>query len=139
LWHDNIAIIAPSKTLASKFLGSFPVVSKISDLVYRLKLPKSLQIHDIFHVSLLEKYHKDTIIGCRPQPPPLVIIPKGDIKWEVKNILDSKRIGHWRKLQYLVEWEGYGPEQNSWEPMENLKNAPDAVRQFHKFHPVAVG
>jgi len=33
LQHKHIATIAPSKKLASKFLGPFSIIAKISDLV----------------------------------------------------------------------------------------------------------
>ena len=64
LQHDNIATTTPSKKLAPKFLGPFPIIAKLSDLLYRLKLPKSFRIHDIFHVTLLELCRQDTITGC---------------------------------------------------------------------------
>lgn len=34
LRHDNIANMAATKMLASKFLGPFPIIAKLSDLVY---------------------------------------------------------------------------------------------------------
>ena len=46
----------------------------------------------------------------------------------MEEILDSKIIN--RKLRYLVKWEGYGIEHNSWEPRGNL-HAPDLVADFH--------
>ena len=52
LCHDNISTTAPSKKLASRFLGPFPITAKLSEVVYRLKLPRHLCIHDTFHVSL---------------------------------------------------------------------------------------
>ena len=61
--HDNILTMTPLRKLASKLLEPFPVTSKISDVVYRLKLSPTLQIHDVFHISLLERYQQDTIMG----------------------------------------------------------------------------
>ena len=115
------------------------MTSKISDVVYGLKLPPTLQIHDVFHVSLLEKYRQDTITGRQQISPPPIITPDGDIKWKVHEVLDSWVFGREKRLQYLVSWEGYGPEENLWEPAANLENAPDAVEQFHRLHPKALG
>jgi hypothetical protein len=111
LRHDNISTTAPSKKLASKFLGPFPITAKISEVVYRLKLPRHLRIHDVFHLSLLQKYNQDTIEGHRQQPPPPIVMPQGDIQWEVRAVLDSRLHGRWKKLQYLISWEGYGPKK----------------------------
>jgi len=44
-----------------------------------------------------------------------------------------------KKLQYLVAWEGYGLEENSWEPARNLHNALDVVADFHRRHPQVDG
>lgn len=139
LRRDNISTTEPSRKLASKFLGPFSVISKISDVVYRLKLPSTLRIHDVFHVSLLERYRPDTITGRRHIPPPPVTTPDGDIEYEVHKVLDSRIFGRGQRLQYLVSWEGYGPEENSWEPAMNLENAPEAVAEFHRIHPSAPG
>ena len=50
--HEHIATTAPSKKLSPKFLGPFSIIAKISDLVYRLKLPPTLRIHNVFHVCV---------------------------------------------------------------------------------------
>ena len=42
-----------------------------------------------------------------------------------------------RKLQYLVKWEGYGIEGNTWEYSENLAHAPEKVMEFHTRNPGA--
>ena len=131
LRHDNITTIVMSGKLTSKFLGPFLITAKLSNMIHHLKLPKMLRIHDVFHISLLERYQNDTIIGRKKKPPPPIITPDGDIEWEVNQVLDSRIFGRWKKLQYRVSWEGYSPKQNSWEPAEHLKNAPDAVQDFH--------
>ena len=72
LRHDNITTTVPSQKLTSKFLGPFLITAKLSDVVYRLKLPKTLRIHNVFHISLLEKYQNNTIIGRKKKPPDAV-------------------------------------------------------------------
>ena len=78
LRHKHIATTAPSKKLSPKFLGPFIIIAKISDLVYQLKLPPTLRIHNVFHVCVLERYHEDTIPGRKQISPPPIIIPEGD-------------------------------------------------------------
>ena len=41
--------------LEAKFLGLFGVLYPIGKQAYKLKLPKKLRIHDVFHISLLEQ------------------------------------------------------------------------------------
>ena len=36
------------------------------------------------------------------------------------------------KLKYLVKWENYPEEQNTWEPIENLANVRDLIRNFEE-------
>ena len=123
LYQHNISITTPFKKLASKFLGSFPIPTKLLEVVYKLKLPRHLGIHNVFHMSLLQRYNQDTIKGNRQQPPPPIVMLQGDFQWKVCAILDSRLRGCWKKLQYLISWKDYRPKENSWEPIENLQNA----------------
>ena len=41
-----------------------------------------------------------------------------------------------RKLHYLVKWEEFGVEHNSWEPWDNI-HAPEHIMDFHCRHPGA--
>ena len=80
LRSEHIAITSPSKKLGPKFLGPFRIISKLSDLVYQLKLPTTLRIHNVFHVAVLEPYRSDTISGRRQVSPPPVVTPAGDLQ-----------------------------------------------------------
>jgi hypothetical protein len=45
--------------------------------------------------------------------------------FNVKHILDAQ-------VRYLVKWEGYGPEQNTWEPAGHFDQCPQLLLQFHE-------
>ncbi|QRW21684.1 Retrotransposable element Tf2 protein [Rhizoctonia solani] len=70
-----------------------------------------------------------------------IFIQEGKEEYKVEQILDSK----WkvrskaRKLWYIVKWKGYNKGSNSWEPVDNMGNAKEAIEEFHKEHPKAVG
>lgn len=52
----NLRIKQPSK-LVPKYIGPFRVSEVINSQAYRLELPESLQIHSVFHTSLLRPYY----------------------------------------------------------------------------------
>ena len=114
----------PSNKLGHKRIGPYEIKELIGNNAVRLNLPKSLQIHDVINVSRLSPYISP-IEGQQSLPPPPIEI-QGQEEYEVEQILDSrKRRG---KLQFLVKWKGYTDEHNSWEPFENLENAPKVAR-----------
>ena len=74
---------------------------------------------------------EDPILGRWPRPPPLPEIIDREEEWVVEEILDSRVVN--QKLRYLVKWEGFGIEHNSWESWDNI-HAPDLVANFHRKH-----
>ena len=52
----------------------------------------------------------------------------------MEKILNSRTFR--RKLQYLVQWEGYGIEHNSWEDADNV-HADELIQEFHQNNPGA--
>ncbi|SOV07143.1 uncharacterized protein UDID_18780 [Ustilago sp. UG-2017a] len=132
---DNIRSLRPTKKLDYRRLGPFSVSEIISSHAYRLQLPPSMKIHNVFHVDRLEPYVANTIPN-RVQPPPPPVEIESDLEYEVEQILDSKVDHRYRDpLFYLVRWVGYGPDHNSWEPASNLTHASDLITEFHTANP----
>jgi len=103
--------------------------------VYRLRLPLSMgRLHPVFNVVKLSLAPPDPIPGHQTSLPPLPEIVDGEEEWVVKEIMDSQMVN--RKLRYLVKWEGFGVEHNSWEPWDNV-HAPALVADFYRRHPGA--
>jgi hypothetical protein len=106
----NIRTNRPSQKLDVKRMGSFRSEEIVGErkLACHLQLPPQMPIHPVFHVSLLEPYKVSRFAGrMQARPPPMEV--EGELEYEVKEIVDSKAVRG--KLQYHVEWVGYGPEE----------------------------
>jgi len=136
LSRKNISTSRPSAKLDVKRLGPFKILRVVGDsqMAFKLELPHQMRIHPVFHVSLLTPYQANIIPGRRqPTSPPPIII-HGEEEYEVERVLDS-RIWY-GKLQYYVDWKGYGPHDRTWEPAEGLENAAERVAEFHRDYPL---
>ena len=135
VWLDATNIRMPgARKLLPRRLGPYEIEQVVGELNYRLKLPDSMAIHPVFHVSLLTRHEDDPIVGRRQPPPPPVEV-EGDEEYEVEAVVNSRI---WRrKLQYLVQWKGYSRSDDTWEDAAALEHAKAKVREFHRKYPAA--
>jgi hypothetical protein len=135
VWLDSkdIKVHQPSKKLEPKRLGPFTVVKRVGDLNYKLALPPSLKLHDVFHADRLSPWKGNKVNGELPLPPGPIEI-NDEEEYEVDAILDSRFFR--RQLQYLVQWKGYDAGHNMWIPWFNV-NSEELVTAFHRNNPNA--
>jgi streptomycin 6-kinase len=58
----------------------------------------------------------------------------GDEEWELDAIVKKRVVGRGeqRGNQYLVWWQGHGPEHDHWYDEEDLENAQKLLAEFEK-------
>ncbi|QRW26597.1 Retrotransposable element Tf2 protein [Rhizoctonia solani] len=113
-WLDakNVNLKTLSPKLTEQRLGPFKVTKKISDRAYRLELPPTMRIHNVFYMGLLSKVKRDSKRAFKNRPPPVTVY--GEEEYEVEGITDAEeRNGKWF---FQVKWKGYGSKENTWEP-----------------------
>jgi hypothetical protein len=115
-----------SRKLLPRYIGPFTIKKSINGVSYTLDLPKGLEIHPTFHISLLRLYREDPNYLFKAPPLPEVI--EGQLEYEVDKLVNHRRVGD--TLEFLVRWKGYTPSDDTWEPEPHLKNCPKVLKDY---------
>lgn len=121
------------KKLVQRWIGPFEVIQQINPNTYRLRMGDNYPGFPVFNISHLKKYKEsDSDLGARSKYNDLHIRKEATPEYDVE-----KLVGHRRrrgKLEYLVRWEGYGPQFDTWQNIPDLKNAPDVLAKYKRAH-----
>ncbi len=124
----NIITARSFKKLNDKMLNSFQITESV-DSFYKLKLSKTMRIHDVFHSELLCSVVDDSLSDQKIESLRSIVINDKD-EWEIDDILNFRR--YRRRLQYRVKWKNYDNDLNWYNADDDeFMNAQEMIDDFH--------
>jgi hypothetical protein len=129
----NLQTTHPKAKLAPQQYGPFKVIwATLTNC--KIELPLQMQIHPVFHNSLLKPYLETSTHGPNFTWPPPEIIGGEEGHYEIEEILQERPTRNKKSTQYLVKWKGYPDSKNSWLPAKELTHAKDVLHKFKSKH-----
>lgn len=116
-----------SHKLARRFYGPFQIMERIGKVAYRLQLPSTAKLHNVFHVSKLKRFVGDPVAAHRllpteflnqhPLQEPAAILKRREILKLGRNF-----------KEVLVQWKGQLVDDATWEDEEDfITTFPDFI------------
>ncbi|PKI50100.1 hypothetical protein CRG98_029496 [Punica granatum] len=112
-----------TRGLTRRYEGPFQVLQRVGNVAYKVELPKKLNLHPVFHVSMLKPFQEDKEDLSRAESSCAPIGAKAAYDQDVEQILADRVVRkRWckPKREYLIKWKGLPESEASWEPAENL-------------------
>jgi hypothetical protein len=125
--------------LLPRFRGPFKILERPSPLNYRLSLPPNSRAHDVFHVEkLLPAHSRDQDLFPTSDDPVPDDTPVSDNlgdyyneEYEVEKLI-THRYDPQGNLQYKVRWSGFSAAHDSWQTLEDVASAPEALQKYRQ-------
>jgi hypothetical protein len=119
----------PSKKLDDKRYGPFPITEIVGIQSYRLRLPSSWKIHDVFHTSKLTPYVTPKFPS---QTDPIIVPDLANTSAVLQSIIDHHKLR--KKTLYLVLLQNQDPEDATWISRETLSTFLDPLSIVASYH-----
>jgi hypothetical protein len=112
-------------------LESFKILKK-KNSSYKFELSIEMNIHSVFHISLLRKNLDDSLSKQIISSSSSVMIDD-EQKFDVKDIIDSRLTERSinKRLQYKIKWVRHSSNRK-WYSIENFDNAKKIVADYHQ-------
>jgi hypothetical protein len=107
LIQRNIQIKQPNTKLDHKKLGLFKIKRIAGPVNYKLILPRTINIHPVFHISFLELILLEVLLV----PITEIELVNPNAKYKIEEILDHKQVRNY--IKYLVKWTDYLYSENT--------------------------
>lgn len=122
-----------SQKFATRYYGPFEIIENFGHVAYRHNLPEGMQVHSVFHVSLLKKRVGSDVPMTGMLPP---LRNNGTLQLQLERVLDQRQTMQGKKLihETLIQWKGLSLEEAMWEATEWLKESFSDLNLKDKFH-----
>jgi hypothetical protein len=121
----NIISIRSFKKLNYKYYDLYTISESVDKISYRLNLSSIMRdIHDVFHVSLLEFTNE------KDDETSFLIWIEDEKQWKIEEIVDKKVRKN--RTSYLIKWLEYSHSNNEWVKKKNMSNVKEAIEKFLK-------
>jgi hypothetical protein len=130
VWIDtaDLRLNRSTHKLAERRIGPYPVIKMVGLNAVELRLPPSIKIHPVVNISRVHPYHAPMLEGQGSTPQPPIIIGEEE-EFEVECILNSRI--HRNRLQFLIKWQGYTGEHNTWEDENDCRHVKVKISEFY--------
>ena len=136
--QKHLGLLRSERRRGDKFLtkyeGPFEIIQELSAVSYHLHMPASFGMHPVLNIEHLEKY-QESPEEFRERPK--IKMNQMDFEDLPEYQADCIVVESWHKGRngkcipiYRVRYTGYGPEADTWEPRQNLKNAPALLQEW---------
>lgn len=127
-YRHQTVVARKNHKLSARYFGPYTILEKIGMVAYKLNLPSSSRIHNVFHVSQLKKKlgKKHSVQTTLPG-----VDTDGVINPQPVAILDRRLIkkGNKPATMVLIQWENGKPEEATWEAWTQI------AAKYPNFHP----
>eukprot|EP00257_Ricinus_communis_P017580 XP_015576051.1 uncharacterized protein K02A2.6-like [Ricinus communis] len=134
--HQSRRFAKVHKGLVRCYKGPFLVEQRVGKLAYRLKLPSHLEMHPVFHVSLLKPYHEDKEDPSRGEskraPTAITTVSEKEAEEVMAHRVIPRRGSHPSYAEYFVKWKGLPESEASWEHELTLWNFRDLIKAYEE-------
>ena len=108
-----------NRSLTNKYIGPYTIIDSKGSHAYNLALPARMRLYPTVHASLLKPY-------CARNNEDMEVDTEDEPLYTIDKIINSRRF--LSGVKYLIRWESYSEDNDTWEPMENLST--DSIKQL---------
>ena len=118
--------------LSFRMYGPFPVISKVNDVSFRLQLPASWTMHNVFHVSWLKLFQGEPPRSVPDEEQPEIVDEAEVLEPEQILLHRFKHGSKKQKRQYFLKFKDRGTHEAAWVDEEFFSDYPLLLASYRE-------